>query len=69
VEFEALHQAAQDKAEAQMSEEKLKELADEMIAQVGAFPDRSIISAYEAEPALNKLPDYIVGRAIEEILR
>ena len=68
-EFAALHQAAQDKAEAQMSEERLKELADELIAEVGAFPDKSIISAYEAEPALNKLPDYIVGRAIEEILR
>jgi len=75
-EFEALRQAAQDKAEAQMSEsaghltaERLKELADELIAEVGAFPDKSIISAYEAEPALNKLPDYIVGRAIEEIVR
>jgi len=68
-EFAALRQAAQDKAEAQMSEERLKELADELIAEVGAFPDKSIISAYEAEPALNKLPDYIVGRAIKEILR
>ena len=68
-EFAALRQAAQDKAEAQMSEERLKELVDELIAEVGAFPDKSIISAYEAEPALNKLPDYIVGRAIEEVLR
>lgn len=76
-EFAALRQAAQDavlseaknQAEAQMLEERLKELADELIAEVGAFPDKSIISAYEAEPALNKLPDYIVGRAIEEILR
>jgi len=76
-EFAALRQAAQDavlseaknQAEAQMSEERLKELADGLIAEVGAFPDKSIISAYEAEPALNKLPDYIVGRAIEEVLR
>jgi hypothetical protein len=76
-EFAALRQAAQDavlseaknQAEAEMTQEKLKELADELIAEVGAFPDKSIISAYEAEPALNKLPDYIVGRAIEEILR
>jgi len=68
-EFAALRQAARDKAEPQMSEERMKELADELIAEVGAFPDKSIICAYEAEPALNKLPDYIVGRAIEEILR
>jgi hypothetical protein len=68
-EFAALQQAARDKAEPQMSEERLKELADKLIAEVGAFPDKSIISAYEAEPALNKLPDYIVGLAIEEILR
>jgi hypothetical protein len=76
-EFAALRQAARDavlsaaknQAEAEMTQERLKELADELIAEVGAFPNKSIISAYEAEPALNKLPDYIVGRAIEEILR
>lgn len=68
-EFAALRQAAQDKAEPKMTQERLKELADELIAEVGAFPNKSIISAYQAEPALNKLPDYIVGRAIEEIMR
>jgi actin-related protein len=76
-EFQALVQAARDavlreaknQAEAEMTQERLKELADELIGEVGAFPDKSIISAYEAEPALNKLPDYIVGLAIEEILR
>jgi len=76
-EFAALRRAAQDavlsvaknQAEAEMTQERLKELADELIAEVGAFPDKSIISAYEAEPALNKLPDYIVGRAIEEVVR
>jgi len=75
-EFEALRQAARDavlseaknQAEAEMTQERLKELAGELIAEVGAFPDKSIVSAYEAEPALNKLPDYIVGRAIEEIV-
>lgn len=67
-EFEALRQSARDKAEAHMTEERMKQLADELIAEAGAFPDRSIISAYEAAPALSKLPDYIVGRAIEEIL-
>jgi len=69
VEFEALVEAASRKAETTMAEEKLRQLADELIRQVGAFPDTSIISAYQAEPALSKLPDYIVARAIEEIVK
>ncbi len=76
-EFQALVQVARDavlsvaknQAEAEMTQERLKELADELIGEVGAFPDKSIICAYEIEPALNKLPDYIVGQAIEEVLR
>jgi hypothetical protein len=51
-----------------MTEENMRRLADELIRKVGAFPDRSIIPAYEAEPALGKLPDYVVARAIEETL-
>jgi hypothetical protein len=68
-EFEALRQAARDKAETHMTDERVKELVDELIKEAGAYPDNSIISAYEAAPTLSKLPDYIVGRAIEEILR
>lgn len=68
-EFEALVDAAQNKLQALTDEQELIELADELINQVGAFPDKSIISAYEAEPAINKLPDYITARAIEEIVR
>jgi hypothetical protein len=67
-EFEALVQAAKSKSQPDMGEQKLLELADELINEVGAFPDKSIISAYEAEPALRKLPDYITARAIEEIV-
>ena len=67
-EFEALVEVAQSKAEARMAEQRLRELADELIKDVGAFPDKSIISAYQADPALSKLPDYIVARAIEEII-
>ena len=67
-EFEALVEVAQSKAEARMAEQQLRELADELIKDVGAFPDKSIISAYQADPALSKLPDYIVARAIEEII-
>jgi hypothetical protein len=48
---------------------RMWQLAEELIRQVGAFPDKSIISGYEAGPALKKLPDYVVARAIEEIIR
>jgi predicted metal-dependent phosphoesterase TrpH len=68
-EFEALVEAASSKVEAAMAEENLRLLAEELIKQAGAFPDKSIISAYQAGPALSKLPDYIVARAIEEIVR
>ena len=68
-EFETLVEAARSKAEMGLMEQNLQVLADELIKQVGAFPDTSIISAYEAEPALGKLPDYVVARAIEEIIR
>jgi hypothetical protein len=68
-EFEALLEAVRAKVEAGMTEERMRELAGELIKEIGAFPDRSIIFAYEAEPALGKLPDYIVARAIEETIR
>jgi len=68
-EFETLVEAARSKAETGVTKQSLQLLADELIKQVGAFPDTSIISAYEAEPALGKLPDYVVARAIEEIIK
>jgi hypothetical protein len=67
-EFEALVEAAKSKTQPDMGEQELRELADELINDVGAFPDKSIISAYETGPALNKLPDYITAKAIEEIV-
>ncbi|MHC4545428.1 MAG: hypothetical protein ACYTDW_12545 [Planctomycetota bacterium] len=66
-EFEALVEAAQSKLQARTDERQLPELADELIKDVGAFPDKSIISAYRASPALGKLPDYVVAKAIEEL--
>jgi hypothetical protein len=69
VEFEALMEAVREKADSLMSEQRIWQLADELIRQVGAFPDKSIISGYEAGPALKKLPDYVVARAIEKIIR
>jgi hypothetical protein len=67
-EFEALVEAARSKMEPDVTPERLRLLAGELIGAVGAFPDRSIIAAYEVEPGLNKLPDYIVARVIEEFI-
>ena len=67
-EFETLVQAAQSKLKIRAREQELPELANELIEDLGAFPDKSIISAYKTDPALGKLPDYIVARAIEELI-
>jgi len=68
-EFEALVEAARSKVQTPLTDEKLREPAGELIKQVGAYPDNTIISTFEAEPALTKLPDYVVARTIEEIIR
>jgi len=68
-ESEALMEAVYSKAEAGVTDERMRELADELIQEIGAFPDKSIISTYEDKPDLRKLPDYAVARAIEEIIR
>lgn len=67
-EFEALVKAARSKLEPDVAPERLRLLAEELIEAVGAFPDRSIITAYEAKPGLNKLPDYVVAKIIEEVI-
>ena len=66
-EFQLLVETARSKAE-DLTEENLRPLAEEIIAEAGVFPDRSIISAYKEKPSLNKLPDYIVARAIEDVI-
>ncbi len=66
-EFEVLVKTARSKA-ADVNEESLELLVAELIGQVGAFPDKSIIAGYEAKPELRKLPDYIVAQTIEEII-
>ena len=68
-EYAALVQAAGERVQAGVTDEALQSFADELIKQHGAFPDASIISAYEAAPALKKLPDYVLSRAIEQIVR
>ena len=67
-EFGELVAAARTLAERGTSDTTLPDLADKLISRAGAFPDRSIIGAYLAEPALQKLPDYIVACCVEELV-
>ena len=67
-EFDDLVATARSLAAGAESDGALPGLADELIRQAGAFPDRSIIEAYPLEPTLQKLPDYIVACVIEEIV-
>ncbi len=68
-EFKDLVRAARSKVQTGEMAERLGFLADELIKELGAFPDKTIISAYKSEPTLRKLPDYIVARTIEEIIK
>jgi hypothetical protein len=68
-EFDNLVRTARRKAQAEDVEERLDSLAEELIKELGAFPDKTIISSYESEPGLRKLPDYIVARVLEEIIK
>lgn len=67
-EFADLVAAARSLAGSGVPDGDLPNLADDLIRQVGAYPDTSILAAYAAEPALQKLPDYIVACALEEII-
>jgi hypothetical protein len=67
-EFTDLVAAARSLTAQGASDGVLNGLADELIRRVGAFPDRSILAGYDAGPALQKLPDYIVARGIEEVI-
>jgi hypothetical protein len=67
-EFADLVATARSLAGADPSDEMLPDLADELIARAGAFPDRSILTTYAQGPVLQKLPDYLVACVIEEIV-
>lgn len=67
-EFEELVAAARVVAHEDVPDELLQSAADGLIRQVGAFPDQSIISGYMEKPTPQKLPDYIVASAIEEVI-
>ncbi len=67
-EFAQLVATARSLAGPAVSDEELPALADELIRQVGAYPDQSILDGYVAEPTLQKLPDYLVACAIEDLI-
>jgi hypothetical protein len=67
-EFADLVAAARSLAAEAVSDEALPDHVEELIRRAGAFPDRSILTAYQVEPTLQKLPDYIVACVIEEIV-
>ncbi len=68
-EFQTLKDAAAELARQGITDDQLPHLAVRLIAEHGAFPDKSIISAYQAEPTLNKLPDYIAALSIEKTIK
>ena len=68
LEFEELVAAARTLAGPEVPDEVLPDLAGRLIRQVGAFPDRSIITGYAEKPTLQKLPDFIVSTAIEQVI-
>jgi len=67
-EFAELVAMARSLAAGVASDDLLPEAVEELIRRAGAFPDRSIIEAYHAAPALQKLPDYIVACTMEEVI-
>lgn len=67
-EFRSLVETARNKVSDDLTDIQLRTLAEEIIREAGIFPNKSIISAYEAQPGLNKLPDYIVARTFEEVI-
>jgi len=66
-EFEELVAAARSLVSG-ASEDALPDLVAQLIGAVGAFPDRSIIRDYVKSPALQKLPDFVVACAIEQVI-
>jgi len=67
-EFEALVRNAREIAERGIADDALASTARELIRECGAFPGGSIICTYERKPAVNRLPDYIVARSIEDLV-
>ena len=71
-EFESLRHQIETKVQAcsdeACSEEAIRRLADELIAEHGAYPNHSIIESYRRRPQKNHLPDLVVATVIEATL-
>ncbi len=67
-EFDRLLASAARRAKPDMNDDLLQQAVLDLIREAGAYPDMSIIAGYEAKPGLNRLPDYIVAKATEEII-
>jgi hypothetical protein len=68
-EFADLVRFARQKIDDGLAEIDIPDVVRDMIRQLGAYPDRSIIRDYEAEPTTQKLPDYVVARLVEQTIR
>ncbi len=67
-EYARLAAAARKLIAPTMTDADLPHLAARLIRRCGAWPDASIIAAYNAAPAPNYLPDYVLARLIEQHL-
>jgi hypothetical protein len=67
-EFESLKKAVDGIIEFGFDESKLNDYAGSLISRFGAFPDKSIIEAYNQKPAAPRLPDFILAQSIEQII-
>ena len=68
-EFKYLVEAAQRKVNLMNPEDDLQVKAKELVRELGAFPNKSIMAGYRAKPELKKLPDYVVALIIEENIK
>jgi hypothetical protein len=68
-EFHRLCQAVRKYAQPDMTKKQMQVAVKEVIRQCGAYPNQSIIMGYLADPAVNKLPDYVVSVVIEKVLK
>ena len=68
-EFNELLEAITEIEKGGFDEGQLEQLAKQLIEEFGAFPDKSIIESYLRQPSLQKMPDYLVARAIERIIK
>ena len=68
-EFNALLDAIREIEKRGFDEEKPEQSARQLIREFGAFPDKSIIETFNQQPALQKIPDYVVACSIEKVIK